>query len=93
VGEPQTYLVNSAYVLLRQYRDEESPSVFSKQWRSKALPSAILTAWRVLENKIATTVNLVRRGIIVDNMLCCLCGKEEESHRHLFFDCRFAWLV
>jgi len=93
VGELQTYSVNSAYVLLRQDREEELSFVYSKLWISKALPFALFTAWRVLENKIATTVNLERRGIVIDNLLCCLCGKEEESHRHLFFDCIFVWLV
>jgi len=67
--------------------------VYSKLWRFKALFSALFTAWRVLENKIATLVNLERRGIVVDNLLYCLCEKEKESHRHLFFDCIFAWLV
>jgi len=67
--------------------------VYSRLWRCKALPYALLTAWRVLEDKIVTTVNLERRGIVVDNPLCCLCGMEVESHCHLFFVCRFAWLV
>ena len=50
-------------------------------------------AWRVLQNKIATRVNLERRGMLVESSLCCLCGKEEESYRHLFFECNFAWRV
>ena len=47
----------------------------------------------MLENKIATGVNLERREVLVESSLCCLCGKEEESHRHLFFACCFAWWV
>jgi len=46
-----------------------------------------------LENKIATRVNLERRGVLVESSLCCLCGREEETYRHLFFDCSFAWKV
>ena len=38
-------------------------------------------------------VNLERSGVLVESSLCCLCGKEEESHRHLFFACNFAWRV
>jgi len=72
----------------------EAKSSFScSVWRCKVLPSIMFIAWRVLENRIATTVNLERRGIVVDNLLCCLCGKEEEFNSHLFFAYRFAWLV
>jgi len=62
-------------------------------WRCKALPSALLAAWRVLENKIATRVNLKRRGVVVENSLCGLCGKVEESSSHLFSICDFTWRV
>ena len=68
----------------------DSFPIFSNLWRCKALPSAVLTAWRVMEDKLATRVNLSRRGVLVDSLLCCLCGKEEEYGRHLFFDCSFA---
>ena len=47
----------------------------------------------MLKNKIATKVNLVRRGVVVDNIICCLCGVQEESTNHLFFGCITAWLV
>jgi len=32
-----------------------------------------------MENKLATRVNLSRRGVLVESSMCCLCGKEEES--------------
>jgi len=47
----------------------------------------------VLENKIATRVNLESREIAVESPLCSLCGVDEEFCRHLFFECRIAWLV
>jgi len=46
-----------------------------------------------INNIISTRVNLERRGVVVENSLCCLCGKEEKSYRHLFFICSFAWRV
>lgn len=67
--------------------------IFCKLWRCKAVPSAALIAWRLMENKLATRVNLSRRGVLVDSSTCSLCGKEEESCRHFFFDCNFAWRV
>jgi len=80
-------------VQLRRDRVGEFSSVYSMLWRCKALPSALFIAWRVMENKIATRGSLVRRGVVVENSLCCLCGKEEESFSHLFFVCDFAWRV
>jgi len=87
----QTFSVNSAYNLVRKDREVVSSSVFRKLWRCKAVPSAVLTAWRTMENKLATRVNLNRRGVLVESSMCCLCEKEEESCRNLFLDCSFAW--
>ena len=61
--------------------------------KTKALPSTQVTAWRVLKNKLATKFNLVRRRVEYESILCILCGVEEESSRHLFFEYRLAWLV
>ena len=85
----QMFTVSSAYSLVRRDREVDCSTVFSKLWSSEVVPSALLTAWRVLENKNATRANLVRRGVVVESSLCCLCGKEEESYNHLFFDCIF----
>jgi len=47
----------------------------------------------VLENKLATRVNLEKRVIAVESPLCSLCRVEVESNSHLFFEFRFVWLV
>jgi len=47
----------------------------------------------VLENKLATRINLEKREIAVESPLCSLCRVEVESNSHLFFECRFVWLV
>ena len=62
-------------------------------WKIKALPSTQITAWKVLVNSIASKANLERRGIVVNNNLCCFCEVEVETTRHLFCDCRNVWLV
>jgi len=85
IEESQTFSVNSAYVQVRGVRGGGYSPVYSKLWRCKVLPSTLFTAWRLLENRIASRVNLVRRGVAVENPLCCLCGEEEESLCHLFF--------
>jgi len=79
-----TFTVNLSYFHIRKDRVGEVSPVYSKLWRCKALPSALVTVWRVMENKIATRVNLKRRGVVVENLVCGLCGKVEESSCHLF---------
>jgi len=92
-GGLQTFTVSSAYNLVRKDNEADTSPVFSKLWRCKAVPSAVLMAWRGLENKLATRVNLSRRGVQIESLRCVLCGKEEESCSHLFFGCSFAWRV
>jgi len=92
-GGDQLFSVNSAYSLVRRDCEVDHSPIFRKLWSCKAVPSTLFTAWRVMENKIANRVNLERRGVLLESSLCCLCGKEEESYHHLFFDCNFAWRV
>ena len=89
-GDSQSYSVNSAYNLVRNDKETMFSPIFSKLWKSKAIPSTALMAWRLLENKLAIRVNLSRRGVLVDSSACGLCGLVEESCCHLFFDCSFA---
>ena len=63
------FSVNSAYGLLRGEIKGESSRMFNLFWRIKALPSFHITSWKVLENKIASKVNLARRGVIVDSIV------------------------
>jgi len=62
----------------------EHLQLFKAFWRIKALPSDHFVAYMVLENKIATKANLVRRGIVVENIMCSLCEEKEETS---FFIC------
>lgn len=63
-------------------------SLYNKFGKIEVLPLAHITTWKVMENKIATKVNLARRGIVVDSLLYCFCRKKEETTNHLFFECR-----
>jgi len=91
--ESVEFFVKSAYSLLRGEEAEDCPKMYNFFLRIKALPSAHVTTWRVIENKIATKVNLERRGVQVKSNLCCLCRVLEESTSHLFFGCRVTWLA
>ncbi|GJT89434.1 RNA-directed DNA polymerase, eukaryota, reverse transcriptase zinc-binding domain protein, partial [Tanacetum coccineum] len=41
--------------------------------------------WRLVLNKLATRVNLGRKGIDVDSTLCPICGDDVETVNHIFF--------
>jgi len=92
-GEPLVFSVKSAYGVLRGYSEGELSNLYKFFWSIKALPTAQVLAWRVLENKIATKVNLARRGVMTDVLVCCFCRLKEESTSNLLFDCRIAWLT
>ena len=54
-------------------------------WNIKVLSAVQVMAWRVLKNKIVTKVNLAQCGMVVESIICCFCGLEEEFINHLFF--------
>ncbi|KAL8467685.1 hypothetical protein ACS0TY_031075 [Phlomoides rotata] len=49
-------------------------------------------AWKILKQKLATKMELRKRGIITEtqDQRCPMCGKEDESVKHLFFGCDYA---
>ena len=92
-SEPATFSVKSAYGLFMVEGGEEDSRMYKFFWRIKAFHSAHVTAWKVIENNVASKVNLERRGTRVESNLCCLFRASEESTNHLFFGCRVAWLI
>ncbi|GJT62419.1 RNA-directed DNA polymerase, eukaryota, reverse transcriptase zinc-binding domain protein [Tanacetum coccineum] len=46
--------------------------------------------WRLKLNKLPSRVNLDRRGIVVDSILCPICHGDFETVNHCFFNCVFA---
>ena len=82
------FSVMTTYNILLGKEVARSAEPFAEFWTLKTLPSSHFTAWRVLHNAIATKDNLLRRGIPMACVRCPLCGVEEETVRHLFFECR-----
>ena len=72
-SETTTFSVKSACRSLRRDGGEEVSRLYNFFWRIKALPSAHVTAWRVIQNKVASKVNLERGGIGIESNLCCFC--------------------
>jgi len=91
--ETVVFTVKSVYKVLKEVVQGVERELYGGFWRLKAQPSSQLIAWRVLEDKIATKAKLVRRGLCMTTITCCLCGEEEEITSHLFYTCRVSWLV
>jgi len=76
--------------MLKKMVQANEKDLFMSFWRINAQPSTHITAWRVLEDKITSKANLVRRGIGMINNICSMCGEEEETSSHLFCTRRVA---
>ncbi|XP_057456943.1 uncharacterized protein LOC130747902 [Lotus japonicus] len=51
-------------------------------------PKVKLLYWQACHNKLATKINLWRRGVIsAENSLCCFCSSSIETVDHLFVSC------
>ena len=87
------FTVKSTYNLLTNQDTGPNSDVFSVLWKTKALPKVMITAWRILWDRIPTRRNLESRGIIVSSVLCAFCNMAEETTQHLFLDCIFVHLV
>ncbi|XP_068487113.1 uncharacterized protein [Phaseolus vulgaris] len=88
------FSVKSAYqTLTKQISTGSMDSVYSVLWQAKAMPKALITAWRVLLDRIPTNANLIRRGVPVDSPVCVMCNLSQETSQHLFIDCAVAQRV
>ncbi|GJW56280.1 putative RNA-directed DNA polymerase, eukaryota, reverse transcriptase zinc-binding domain protein, partial [Tanacetum coccineum] len=57
----------------------------------KCVPKKVnVFMWRLSLDKLATLVNLDRKGIDVASLLCPVCNEQVENVNHLFFSCEMA---
>ena len=91
--EPGLFSVNSAYECLAKQSRGTQSDVFNLLWKTKAFPNVIVTAWRVLLDRIPTRVSLSRRGVMMESTLCAMCQLKEESCQHIFLECKYAQWV
>ncbi|GKC95059.1 RNA-directed DNA polymerase, eukaryota, reverse transcriptase zinc-binding domain protein [Tanacetum coccineum] len=62
----------------------------STRW-SRCVPiKVIVFIWRLRLDKLPTLMNMDRKGIDVDSLLCPVCREHVESVNHLFFSCGMA---
>nr|GEV05413.1 RNA-directed DNA polymerase, eukaryota [Tanacetum cinerariifolium] len=66
------------------------PSFSSKtRWVSMGPIKVNIIAWKVKIDCLPTRLNISRRGMNLDSILCPIYDKEVESSNHLFFACQF----
>ncbi|GJU34728.1 ribonuclease H-like domain-containing protein [Tanacetum coccineum] len=57
----------------------------------KAVPIKVNDlAWKIKLDNLPTRLNISRRAMDIDSILCPTCGKAVESTRHIFFTCQIA---
>nr|GEW34336.1 RNA-directed DNA polymerase, eukaryota [Tanacetum cinerariifolium] len=67
------------------------PEVSSKTRWIKAVPIKVnVHAWKVKLDGLPTRLNISRRGINIESILCPMCGKAVESTSHIFFTCQMS---
>ncbi|GJT92645.1 F-box domain containing protein [Tanacetum coccineum] len=67
------------------------PVVASKtRWIHEVPIKVNILAWKVRMDSLPTRLNISKRGMDIESILCPICDKEVESTRHIFFTCHMA---
>ena len=82
------YSVCSAFKLLTIQPPTVSVVSASSIWNKDVPLKVVLFAWRLFRDRLPTKNNLIRRGVITNEVCLCTagCGSEETSD-HLFLHC------
>ena len=82
------YSTKSAYRLLMPSNSPfPSRRNFQILWQLKIPPRAAVFSWRLFRDRLPTRANLSRRNIPIQDIMCPLCGCQQEEAGHLFFHC------
>nr|GEX12125.1 RNA-directed DNA polymerase, eukaryota, reverse transcriptase zinc-binding domain protein [Tanacetum cinerariifolium] len=58
-------------------------------WFSQYIPKHLFILWLAIQNRLVTQDRIKKWGSY-DLMMCPLCRKDMDSHKHLFFQCEYA---
>ena len=84
------YTVRSAYQLLTSQDNPQGEGAEALVWHKHVPLKVSIFAWRLLQNRLSTRMNLVRRNIFSDTAAGCLLGCcANETYQHLFIPCDF----
>ncbi|GKC91289.1 putative reverse transcriptase domain-containing protein [Tanacetum coccineum] len=77
---------------VRKKIDEHMLSVVASRTRwIKAVPIKVnILAWKIKLDYLPSRLNISRRGMDIESILCPTCGRAVESTRHIFFTCQIA---
>ena len=82
------YSVRSAYnLLMGESIDENQDGVFKELWILKIPTKTSFFAWRLIRDRLPTKLNLRRRNVEINDLLCPFCRNNEDDATHLFFNC------
>ena len=82
------YSAQSAYNILRGETIEGTQDGAFEELCKLKVPSKISTfAWRLLRDRLPTTINLQLRQVEINDRRCPFCSSMEEDAGHLFFHC------
>ena len=87
------FTVNATYVSLTKQTRGTRQDALELVWKMKAFPNVLVTAWRVLIDRIPTREGLCRRRVQMNSTVCVMCMTQVETCQHLFIECKFAQQV
>lgn len=82
------YYVKAAYRFLMRENMVDDEARLQWVWNRYTPLKVSAFAWKMLQNRIPTKDNLIKRGVLTgDSITCAVCSHVEESVAHLFFEC------
>ena len=82
------YTTKSGYDLIweEQMGANQNPD-FVDLWKLKIPAKSLVFAWRLIRDRLPTKMNLSRRQVMVNDLMCPFCGGVMEEAAHLLFSC------
>ncbi|GJT75675.1 putative RNA-directed DNA polymerase, eukaryota, reverse transcriptase zinc-binding domain protein [Tanacetum coccineum] len=65
-------------------------SSIETRWNKGLLRKVNIFIWRLRLDRLPTRLNLSKRGLEIDSILCPICNANVESNDHIFFNCEVA---
>ncbi|GAU15805.1 hypothetical protein TSUD_236210 [Trifolium subterraneum] len=83
------FTIKGVYQTLTRDEEEAEPLLSSTElvWNKVVPVKASVSAWCFMENRIPTSDNLIKRGILNIDAQHCVLGSFDETLSHLFFTC------
>ncbi|KAL4555974.1 hypothetical protein LXL04_038608 [Taraxacum kok-saghyz] len=83
------YFIGAVRKTIDYYLDQR-PHPLTISWSKGVSLKANCFVWRDLQAKIASTMDLRARGVVIDTTICGICINEEEYSNHILIQCLFA---